>query len=151
MKYAFSETERLELGKHLSIKSQELLLLENLKKTVASEYRSQMSVAKEQIRQLSEKVALGYEMREIPCLIAFHTPVRSKKTISLLNSEESWVEKMTDAELFQAKLQTWQEKRTAAQNKPKATDEAIAGTDRTDIPETRVTGRRKWSSKRKRP
>ncbi len=98
LKCEFSDAEMLELGRDLSIKSQELRNLEEQKKSVVSEYGSRMTIAKEQISSLSDKVASGYEMRDISCLVDFHVPERGKKQFTRTDTGETWIEPMNDAD-----------------------------------------------------
>lgn len=98
LKYEFSEEELLKLGNELSTKNQELRNIEDQKKSVVSEFGSRMTIAKEQISSLSDKVASGYEMRDIYCEVALHTPERNKKTFTRTDNGEEWVEPMNDTD-----------------------------------------------------
>jgi hypothetical protein len=102
LKYEFTEVELLDLGRDLSLKSQELRNLEDQKKSVVSEFGSRMTIAKEQIGQLSDKVSAGYEMRDVLCMVDYHLPEGGKKTFTRTDTGEGWVEPMneTDHNLF---------------------------------------------------
>lgn len=63
-----------------------------------AEYASRLSVAKEQINQLSNKVASGFEMRDVECLVEFHEPERNKKRLTRSDTGERWVEPMNDVD-----------------------------------------------------
>ena len=67
-----------------------------------AEYGSRIAIAKEQISSLSDKVASGYEMREVTVMIDYHLPVRGKKTLTRTDTGEQWEEPMnnTDHNLF---------------------------------------------------
>ena len=108
LRYDFTEAERLELGRELSLKNQELRQLEDSKKSVVAEYSSRLTIAKEQINVLSDKVASGYETRDIYCDLQYHCPERNKKTYTRTDNGEAWVEAMTDVDhnLFNQ----WEEK-----------------------------------------
>lgn len=108
LKYEFTDLEMLELGRDLSIKSQELRNLEDQKKSVVSEFSSRMTIAKEQIGQLSDKVASGYEMRDVYCTVVYHVPETGKKIFTRTDTGEEWFEPMndTDHNLFTQ----WEEK-----------------------------------------
>ena len=112
LKYEFTPEELLELGRDLSNKNQELRTLVDQKKSVVAEYGSRMTIANEQIGSLSDKVAAGYEMRDVICMVDYHHPERDMKTITRTDTEESWEEKMneTDHNLFN----TWEQKQREA-------------------------------------
>lgn len=98
LKYEFSDNEKLELGRDLSSKNQELRQLEEQKKSVVAEFGSRIAVAKEMISSLSDKVASGYEMRDTTVMIDYHLPERGKKTLTRTDTGESWVEPMNDTD-----------------------------------------------------
>lgn len=98
LKYEFSDLEKLELGRDLSSKNQELRQLEEQKKSVVAEFGSRIAVAKEMISSLSDKVASGYEMRDTTVMIDYHLPERGKKILTRTDTGESWVEPMNDTD-----------------------------------------------------
>lgn len=102
VKYEFTDAEKLELGRDLSLRSQDLRTLEDQKKSVVSDFGSRMTIAREQIGSLSDKVASGYEMRDVTCLVDYHEPEMGKKTMTRTDTGEEWVEPMneTDHNLF---------------------------------------------------
>lgn len=81
-----------------------------------------MAIAKEQISTLSDKVASGYEMRDVQCLIDYHTPERDKKTLTRTDTGESWVEPMneTDHNLFTQ----WEQRQLEEQSEEDELNEA---------------------------
>lgn len=98
LKYEFTPTEMLELGRDLSAKNQELRQIEEQKKSVVAEYGSRIAIAKEQISSLSDKVASGYEMRDVTVMIDYHWPERGKKTLTRTDTGEQWEEPMNDTD-----------------------------------------------------
>lgn len=98
LKYEFTPAEMLDLGRDLSAKNQELRQIEEQKKSVVAEYGSRIAIAKEQISSLSDKVASGYEMREVTVMIDYHLPVRGKKTLTRIDTGEQWEEPMNDTD-----------------------------------------------------
>ncbi len=98
LKYEFIPTEMLELGRDLSAKNQELRQIEEQKKSVVAEYGSRIAIAKEQISSLSDKVASGYEMRDVTVMIDYHWPERGKKTLTRTDTGEQWEEPMNDTD-----------------------------------------------------
>lgn len=108
LRYDFTETERQDLSLELANKNQELRTLEDQKKSVVSEYGSRITVTKEHINSLSDKVASGYEIRDVSCLVEYHAPKRDRKQFTRTDTEEQWDEPMndTDYNLFNQ----WEEK-----------------------------------------
>lgn len=98
LRYTFTEDEAKELARELANKNQEQRQLEEQKKSVVAEYGSRMTVVKENISMLSDKVASGYEMRDIQCQVEYHTPERNKKTVTRSDSGEEWVEPMLESD-----------------------------------------------------
>lgn len=98
LRYTFTEDEAKELARELANKNQEQRQLEEQKKSVVAEYGSRMTVVKENISMLSDKVASGYEMRDIQCQVEYHTPERNKKTVTRSDNGEVWVEPMVEAD-----------------------------------------------------
>jgi len=135
LKYEFTHEELLTLGRDLSIKNQELRTLEDQKKSVVSEFTSRMTIAKEQIGSLSDKLSAQYEMRDVICMIDYHTPERDMKTITRTDIGESWEEKMndTDHNLFN----TWEQKQREENefgDDPEVEDEAEDTMELPDLP-----------------
>lgn len=98
LKHVFTQKEMDELGNQLANKNQEKRRIEEEKKSVSSDYSSKLKLADEQINSLSDKVASGYEMRDIGCVIQYHEPDRGLKTITRSDTGESWQEGMTDTD-----------------------------------------------------
>lgn len=102
LEYFFSDEEKLEMSRQLAAENQNKRKLEDQKKSVQSQYASQINEKTETINVLSDKLAAGYEFRRIPCIVQYHTPERNKKTLTREDTGESFVEKMTeyDHDLF---------------------------------------------------
>lgn len=98
LRYEFTNEEMRDLGRDLSVKNQELRQLEEQKKSVVADFGSRMTIAKEHISSLSDKVASGYEMRDVMCMVEYHTPEINKKTYTRTDNEESWIEPMNDTD-----------------------------------------------------
>ena len=96
LKYLFSDREKLILAGELANKQQELRQLEDQKKSINSEYASRINIAREHININADKLASGYEMREIDCKVQYHTPEQNKKLLLRLDTMEEWIEPMTD-------------------------------------------------------
>jgi len=96
LKYQFTQDERISLSEELANNNQKLRQLEDEKKSITSEYGSKINITKEQINITSDKVASGYELREITCSVVYHLPEKNKKTLTRSDNGESFVERMTD-------------------------------------------------------
>ncbi len=96
LQHKFTDEEQRGLARDLAVKTQELRSLEDSKASAVASYGSQIKFAKETIGLLSDKVASGFEMREIECTVEFHTPEQNKKRITRTDTLESWVEPMQD-------------------------------------------------------
>lgn len=98
LRYEFTNEEMRDLGRDLSVKNQELRQLEEQKKSVVADFGSRMTIAKEHISSLSDKVASGYEMRDVMCMVEYHTPGINKKSYTRTDNSESWIEPMNDTD-----------------------------------------------------
>jgi hypothetical protein len=94
--HEFSQHEKEELGKELANKNLQLASEEASKKSVVASYASRITSTKEEIAGLSNRLASGYEMREITCVVKYHEPVQNTKTLRRTDTDESWTEPMTD-------------------------------------------------------
>lgn len=104
LSYKFTEEELKELALTLARKNQEAAAVEKEKKAVTSEYKSKQDLIISEIGLLSNKVSTGQMIKEIDCKVQWHTPVAGIKTLTRQDVQESWEERMTDAEwnLFNA-------------------------------------------------
>lgn len=102
LKHVFTEQELLALSEDLAVKNQDLMSVENEKKSVVSGYGSRINEIKEGIGALSNKVANKFEHREVDCEVQYHTPEKGIKTLTRGDTGESFTEKMSemDYDLF---------------------------------------------------
>jgi len=101
LKYVFTRDELQEISTELANKTQEQRSLEDEKKSITSTYGSRINEAKEQISQAANKVASGYDLRQIDCKVEYHVPKEGVKTLTRLDIDENrdgmrkeWTEKM---------------------------------------------------------
>jgi hypothetical protein len=94
--HEFSQHEKEELGKELANKNLQLASEEASKKSVVASYASRITSTKEEIAGLSNRLASGYEMREVTCTVKYHEPATNTKTLRRTDTGESWTEPMTD-------------------------------------------------------
>lgn len=110
LEYYFTDDEKMAMSQQLAVETQNKRRLEDQKKAVTSQYGSQINEKAESINTLSDKIASGYEYRNIECTVQWHTPTKNKKLLTRTDTGENWVENMTeyDHNLFnqyQEKLQ----------------------------------------------
>lgn len=110
LEYYFTDDEKMQMSQQLAVETQNKRRLEDQKKAVTSQYGSQINEKAESINSLSDKIAAGYEYRNIECTVQWHTPTKNKKLITRSDTGENFVENMTeyDHNLFnqyQEKLQ----------------------------------------------
>jgi hypothetical protein len=82
----------------LANKTQDKSRVAEEKKSVVSQYKSQIDAIDAELSNISSKVANGYEMRKVECEIQYHKPEQGKKTIIRKDTNETSVEKMTSEE-----------------------------------------------------
>jgi hypothetical protein len=116
----FTDEEKIEMSQQLAVETQNKRRLEDQKKSVTSQYSSQINEKAESINTLSDKIASGYEFRNIECEVEWHTPFKNKKMLMRTDTNESWVENMTeyDHNLFNQ----YQEKLAADKNEEDANE-----------------------------
>lgn len=110
LEYYFTDDEKMQMSQQLAVETQNKRRLEDQKKAVTSQYGSQINEKAESINSLSDKIAAGYEYRNIECTVQWHTPTKNKKLLRRSDTGENLVENMTeyDHNLFnqyQEKLQ----------------------------------------------
>jgi hypothetical protein len=98
LRYDFTATEIYELSMKLANKTQDKSRVVEEKKSVTSQYKSQLDALDAELSGYSSKVANGYEMRKVECEILYHKPEQGKKTIIRKDTNEKSVEKMTSEE-----------------------------------------------------
>lgn len=81
LKYTYSQEETLGLSVDLANANNALVALENEKKTFTSQIGAQINEQKERISGLSQKVASGYEFREVECRVDFQTPTPATRPL----------------------------------------------------------------------
>lgn len=111
LRYDFSAVEINDLSVSLANKVQEKHGIESEKKSVVARYTSKIKEYDESIGSLSNKVASGYEMRDVECTVKYHWPAQGRKSITRGDTGQTWDEKMgpDDYNLF-TQLQEVEEK-----------------------------------------
>ncbi len=98
LRYDFTAVEIHDLSMKLANKIQDKSNIEDEKKSIVSQYKSQIDAIDAELSSVSSKVANGYEMRKVECQIDYHKPEQGKKTIIRKDTNEKSIEKMTSEE-----------------------------------------------------
>lgn len=94
LRYDFSAAEIHDLSIEMANKTQDFASIEDEKKAITSQFSSKLNVLKEKINSLANKVASGYEVREVDCDIEYHKPEQGKKTLVRKDTGAKIIEKM---------------------------------------------------------
>lgn len=98
LQYDFTAVEINELAVELANKNQEVARMEMEKKSVVARYKANIDLLSEQVNDLSNKVASGYEYRDVECEVIFNQPKNGQKTFIRSDTSKSFTEKMTDTD-----------------------------------------------------
>lgn len=93
LRYDFSDAEMLQMGKELARVNERIGALEKEKEESEGEGA-----------HLSLCLNKGYEMRDIECIVAFHSPRNGRKTITRTDTMEVVSEEPMDAHEMQEQL-----------------------------------------------
>lgn len=74
LRYDFTAPEIYDLSMKLANKTQDKDRIESEKKSIVSQYKSQIDALIAEIGSTSNKVANRYEMRKVECKIEYHKP-----------------------------------------------------------------------------
>lgn len=88
LKYKFTDSEILQMGKDLAEKTESYGQFEADKKQVVKEFDAKLAEVEAQIKSVSGKVQSGWETRSIECSETFGEPDDTKKTVRRLDSNE---------------------------------------------------------------
>ena len=94
LRYDFSAVEIHELSLEMANKTQQIQEVEQEKKSVTSSYTSRLNILKESVNSAANKVASGYEIREVECDIEYHKPTQGFKTLTRKDTGVKIEEKM---------------------------------------------------------
>lgn len=96
----FSPEELLEVGKTLADATNALTGLEEDKKRVMSDFKAKLDAKQADITIASNKIATGYENRNVECEAHMNTPEPGKKTVYRTDTKAKvCVEDMNEQEL----------------------------------------------------
>jgi hypothetical protein len=81
LRYDFTAVEVHDLSMDLASKTKEIVTLKKQKTSATSQYTAKINEAEATCNSLSNKVADGFEHREIECEVILNQPTNGKKTI----------------------------------------------------------------------
>ena len=100
LRYAFTADEIRTMGEALAQRTQELIGVRDAKAAAVAVYNGTLKELGEQIADLSQKVASGYELRAVEVMVLFDTPkVGTKRIIRIDSNQTVREEPMTHAEM----------------------------------------------------
>lgn len=102
LRWNFTDSELNKMGQDLASSLDEKKQLEAQLKSAKKSYESKIGMEEEAISSLTSKINLKHENRDVKCDVILHHPVDGKKTITRLDTNESWEEPMEsrDYDLF---------------------------------------------------
>lgn len=104
LKCDFSDAEIADRAKELATANRRRTSIEQQKKEIDSDLKSQIEAENSKIQRLSEQIGMGYEYRNVECSVEIDTPsIDRKRIVRLDTGEEVKVVSMT-AEDKQASL-----------------------------------------------
>ena len=97
--YELTDEEINALGREISEIVQEKTKLEIEKKEVTSSYSSKIKGLESKIKGRAKKVIEGKEDRQIECTVIYNEPKYGTKTVTRLDTFDTWEEPMNEDEL----------------------------------------------------
>ena len=88
-KYTFSQDEIRELGEALAREAQGIVDLRDRKKTMVAAMAAQIQAANERAVNLATKINVGFELREVECMLLLETPRPGMKRVIRLDTNET--------------------------------------------------------------
>lgn len=104
LRYDFTHDELFRMGKDLARETEKAEELTKAKEEVVSDFKARITAAEAQASRLSLCVNKGYEMRDIECLVTFHSPENGKKTFTRTDTGEIVATEFMDAAEMQEQL-----------------------------------------------
>jgi len=98
LKYTFTDEEIKDLSYELAKDTRELRSLNESKKEVMADFTGKIRAKEGSTDRVSEHIANGYEYRMVQCEVVFDSPLDDEKTITRIDTGETWTEPMEDHE-----------------------------------------------------
>jgi hypothetical protein len=94
LRYDYTQEEMNDLSKHLAENTKKLVSVKEEKGSVVAQYTARVKEVESKNNVLSNQISDGWEHRDVVCEVKYHQPVEGKKTITRVDTFESWEEKM---------------------------------------------------------
>lgn len=98
--YTFSKEEIELKGRELAKLNNEAKELDDQKKASAADFKAKIDSKMATINVESVKINQGYEYRDVKCDVMLHHPREGIKTLTRLDTSETWQEEMTNSDLI---------------------------------------------------
>lgn len=104
LRYQFTEEETKEIAKNLALSVTSKTRAEEEQKSAQAQFKQRIEIEITQIQRLSNNINMGWEMREIECVVEFHKPRQGVKRIIRLDTGEIVREQQMSGGELQEKL-----------------------------------------------
>jgi hypothetical protein len=104
LRYPFTEDETKEIAKQLAPSVTSKTRAEEEQKSAQAQFKQRIELEVTQIQRLSNNINMGWEMREIECVVEFHKPRQGVKRIIRLDTGEIVREQQMSGGELQEKL-----------------------------------------------
>jgi hypothetical protein len=94
LRHDFSESEVNEISQELVANINEKTRVEDEKKSAVRKFNGEIKYWDKKISRDAELITNGFEDRDTACEVQFNVPTYGNKTITRLDTKESWVEPM---------------------------------------------------------
>lgn len=94
----FTDEEKVKMAKEMAQANVKKAGIEMTLKEAQAQYKSEIAAQEAIVARLSQKIHDGYEYRLVECECEYNIPERGKKTLTRIDTGETWVENMTDKE-----------------------------------------------------
>lgn len=88
VRYEFTEDEKRELGEQLARENQRLFAIRTDKTAKLAEFASAIKATDKRIAELSEKLNLGFELRDVECMAILDDPRPGMKSLIRLDTNK---------------------------------------------------------------
>ena len=136
LRWNFTDAELNQMGQDLASSLDAIKQLEMQMKSSKKDYERKISLEEQSVSSFTSKLNAKHETREVECKVELHTPVEGKKTITRLDTFESWEEPMEsrDWDLFAKVEDKDEEDLDSGQGEIDFDNAATAAADQSDDP-----------------
>jgi hypothetical protein len=109
LRYVFTADEASENAQKMASAVSQMEELEDTKKSVVSQYNSQIAAQKEQLNVFTKLVSNGYQYKDVECIVHWHKPEKGMMTLERTDIEEGddRMEKYLTEKMSEIDWSTW--------------------------------------------